>query len=69
MNNEIMQISHQQLKTGTLLNITNPKNKESITLKKYKELNILNFTKHLSQNPLLKNWTLTNLFQFLKLTK
>ena len=34
MNNEIMQISHQNLKTGTLIKIINPKNKESIVLKK-----------------------------------
>ena len=28
MNNEIMQISHQNLKVGTLLKISNPKNNE-----------------------------------------
>ena len=27
MNNEILQVSHQNLKTGTLIKITNPKNK------------------------------------------
>ena len=32
-----MQISHQNLKTGTLIKITNPKNKESIVLKMLKE--------------------------------
>ena len=30
MNNEIMQISHQNLKTGTLIKILNPRNKQSI---------------------------------------
>ena len=35
MNNEILQISHQNLKTGTLIKITNPKNNESISFKKY----------------------------------
>jgi len=29
MNNDILQISHQNLKTGTLIKISNPKNKES----------------------------------------
>ena len=33
MNNELMQVSHQNLKTGTLIKIINPKNKESIVLK------------------------------------
>ena len=32
MNNEILQISHQNLKTGTLIKISNPKNKESLSL-------------------------------------
>ena len=36
MNNEIMQISSQNLKTGTLIKISNPKNKESIVLKNIK---------------------------------
>ena len=37
MNNEILQISHQNLKTGTLIKITNPKNKESFSFKKYQK--------------------------------
>jgi hypothetical protein len=30
MNNEIMQISHQNLKTGTLIKILNPKIKKAL---------------------------------------
>ena len=30
MNNEIFQISNQNLKIGSLIEITNPKNKESV---------------------------------------
>ena len=37
MNNDIMQISHQNLKTGTIIKIINPKNKESLVLKNVKE--------------------------------
>ena len=33
----LMQISHQNLKTGALIKIINPKNKKSIVLKKYKK--------------------------------
>ena len=45
MNNEIMQISHKNLKTGTLLKISNPKNNKIIVLKILKELIILIFIK------------------------
>ena len=33
MNNELMQISHQKLKTGALIKIINPKNKKSLVQK------------------------------------
>ena len=38
MNNETMQISHQNLKTGTLIRLTNPKNKKTLTLKNIKRI-------------------------------
>ena len=38
MNNDILQISHQNLRTGTLLKIINPKNKKSIVLKNVKRI-------------------------------
>ena len=45
MNNEIMQISHQNLRTGTLIKIINPKNNESIVLKNIKRIGYPNFYK------------------------
>ena len=51
MNNEIMQISHQNLKTGTLIKITNPKNKKSIVLKNIKRIKYPDFYKILITKP------------------
>ena len=45
LNNSILQISHQNLKTGNLLKITNPQNKESIVLKNIKRIRYPNFYK------------------------
>ncbi len=45
LNNEILQISHQNLKTGTLIKISNPKNKESIVLKNVKRIRYPDFYK------------------------
>ena len=45
MKNEMMQISHQNLKTGTLINISNPKTNESITLKNIKRIRYPEFYK------------------------
>ena len=45
MNNDKMQISHQFLKTGTLLQITNPKNNESVVLKNVKRIRYPDFYK------------------------
>ena len=45
MNNENLQISHQNLKTGTLLKITNPINKKSIVLKNIKRIQYPDFYK------------------------
>ena len=45
MNNDILQISHQNLKTGTLIKITNPKNKESLVLKNIKRIRYPDFYK------------------------
>ena len=47
MNNDILQISHQNLKTGTLIKITNPKNKESLVLKNIKRIRYPEFYKAL----------------------
>ena len=45
MNNNILQISHQNLKTGTLIKISNPKNKESLVLKNIKRIRYPEFYK------------------------
>jgi len=45
MNNEILQISHQNLKTGTLIKISNPKNQESLVLKNIKRIRYPEFYK------------------------
>ena len=55
MNNEIMQISHQNLKTGTLVKIINPKNKKSLVLKNIKRIKYPEFYKILITKPVLYN--------------
>ena len=45
MNNDVFQISHQNLKTGTLIKILNPKNKESLVLKNIKRIRYPEFYK------------------------
>ncbi len=45
MNNDILQISHQNLKTGTLIKISNPKNKETLVLKNIKKIKYPEFYK------------------------
>ena len=58
MNNEIMQISHQNLKTGTLIKIINPKNNESIVLKNIKRIRYPDFYKVLITEPVSKKLNL-----------
>ena len=53
MNNDIMQVSHQNLKTGTLLKIINPKNKESLILKNIKRIQYPDFYKILITQPVV----------------
>ncbi len=45
MNNNILQISHQNLKTGTFIKIINPKNKKTIVLKNVKRIRYPDFYK------------------------
>ena len=45
MNNNMMQISHQNLKTGTLIKISKQKNKKSIVLKNIKRIRYPDFYK------------------------
>ncbi len=51
LNNNIMQISHQNLRTGTLIKITNPKNNESIVAKNVKRIKYPEFYKILITEP------------------
>lgn len=51
MNNNLMQISHQNLRTGTLVKIINPKNKKSIVLKNIKRIKYPDFYKILITDP------------------
>ena len=45
MNNELMQISHQKLKSGALIKIINPKNKKSLVLKNLRRVRYPDFYK------------------------
>ena len=60
MDNNIMQVSHQNLKTGTLLKITNPSNKESIVLKNVKRIKYPQFYKILITKPVLEKLNLNS---------
>ena len=60
LNNEILQISHQNLKTGTLIKISNPKNKESIVLKNVKRIRYPDFYKILITETVAKKLNLNS---------
>ena len=51
LNNKKLQISHQNLKTGTLIKIINPKNNKSIILKNTKRIKYPDFYKILITKP------------------
>ena len=51
MDNSKMQISHQNLKTGTLIKISNPKNKKSLVFKNIKRIKYPDFYKILITEP------------------
>ena len=53
LNNEKFQISHQNLKTGTLIKIINPKNNKSIILKNIKRIKYPDFYKILITKPIM----------------
>ena len=58
MNNQLMQISHQNLRTGTLVKISNPKNSESIVLKNIKRIKYPDFYKILITKPVAEKLNL-----------
>ena len=51
LNNELLQISHKDLKTGTLIKLINPKTKESLVLKNLKKIQYPDFYKILITKP------------------
>jgi len=51
LNNEFFQVSHKDLKVGTLVKLINPKNKESIVLKNLKRIDYPDFYKVLITKP------------------
>ncbi len=51
MNNEILQISHYALKSGTLVKLINPKTKDTIVLKNYRQIKFPEFYKILITKP------------------
>ncbi|MBD1138140.1 hypothetical protein IDH18_00835 [Pelagibacterales bacterium SAG-MED41] len=53
LNNEKLQISHQNLKTGTLIKIINPRNNKSIILKNIKRIKYPDFYKILITKPII----------------
>ena len=53
LNNEKLQISHQNLKTGTLIKIINPRNNKSIILKNIKRIKYPDFYKILITKPIM----------------
>ena len=55
-----MQISHQNLKTGTLIKVTNPKNNKSIILKNNKRIRYPDFYKILITKPVMNKLSLNN---------
>ncbi len=62
MNDEIMQISHQNLRTGTLLKIINPKNNKTLVIKNIKRIKYPDFYKILITKPVADQLNLdTNL--------
>ncbi len=54
LNNNTLQISHQNLRTGTLLKIINPKNKKSLVLKNIKRVKYPEFYKILITEPVAR---------------
>ena len=69
MNNEVLQISHQNLKIGTLLKITNPINKKSIVLKNIKRIQYPDFYKILITSAVSNELSLNKKLPILEITE
>ena len=69
MNNEIMQISHQNLRTGTMIKISNPKNKQSLRLKNVKRIGYPDFYKIILTKPVAEKLKLKTDFPIVEVTE
>jgi len=69
LNNNIMQISHKNLRIGTLLKITNPINNESIVLKNIKRVRYPDFYKILITKPVVEKLKLNTELPILEITE
>ena len=69
MNNDVFQISHQNLKTGTLIKILNPKNKESLVLKNIKRIRYPEFYKVLITEAVAERLKLDENLPILEITE
>ena len=69
MDNSIMQISHQNLRTGTLIKISNPKSKESIVLKNVKRIRYPDFYKVLITKTVAEKLELNRDLPILEITE
>jgi hypothetical protein len=60
LNNELLQISHKNLKIGSLIKLTNPKTKESLIIKNSKKIKYPDFYKILITKPVAKKLNINN---------
>ena len=67
LNNDILQISHQNLRVGTLIKIINPNNDATIVLKNVKRIKYPDFYKILISEPVAKKLNLSLDFPFLEI--
>lgn len=58
LNNDLLQISHKNLRTGSLIKLINPKTKESLVLKNIKRINYPDFYKILITKPVAEKLNL-----------
>tara|TARA_B100000963_G_scaffold177579_1_gene154362 strand:+ start:10266 stop:11003 length:738 start_codon:yes stop_codon:yes gene_type:complete len=69
MDNEVMEISHQKIKTGTLLKISNPKNKKSLVLKNNRRIKYPDFYKILITKSVSEKLNLNKDLPILEITE
>tara|TARA_Y100001958_G_C21222545_1_gene547897 strand:- start:1248 stop:1991 length:744 start_codon:yes stop_codon:yes gene_type:complete len=69
LNPSEMQISHNALKTNTLIKITNPKNNKTITLKNNKRIDYPDFYKILITKPVSDKLEISNTLPLVELTE